>query len=96
MKVETLKAELSAALPTGSTAQQVADYLNTHKLTSDGPVSVDQLAPVKDSVGDTDMLAIVRNVRSTGLVSTDVQMRFVFDSEQRLKTTTVREVHTGP
>ncbi len=95
MNVETLKAQLSAALPTGSTAQQVADYLNTHKLTSDGPVAVDQLAPVKDSPGDTDMLAIVRKVRSTVLVSTDLQMRFIFDPEQRLKTITVREVHTG-
>jgi hypothetical protein len=95
MNAETLRVQLAAALPAGSTAQQVADYVNTQNLSSDGPVSVDQLVPVKESPGDTDLLSMVRNVRTSGLVSTGVQMRFVFGPNKRLKTIIVRDAHTG-
>lgn len=96
MTADRLEARLRADLPLGTSAEDVAAYLNANSLSSDGAVSVDQLRAVKEQPGHTDFLAILRDVRKTAVVSTSVQMRFVFDDQNRLTSTTIRELHTGP
>ncbi|MEL6877133.1 MAG: hypothetical protein AAGL68_03435 [Pseudomonadota bacterium] len=95
MTSEQISAQLAQNLPNGTSAQAVVDYINENDLSSDGPVNLESLRPVKDAPQTSDLLAIVRDVRKSALVSTAVQMRFVFDDEQKLIETSVREINTG-
>lgn len=96
MTSDQLESRLNADLSLGMAADEVAKYLNENELSSDGAVTTDQLRPVGDRPGHSDFLAILRNVRKGGLVSTALQMRFVFDEQEELTEISVREIHTGP
>jgi hypothetical protein len=93
--VNGVKSELSANLPVGSTTQAVADYVNKRGFSSDGPVSVRELDYVDGRKDRYVLRSIIRNVRRSVFVTTDISMTFTFDGSERLQSIKVAEVHTG-
>ncbi|MDZ7588199.1 MAG: hypothetical protein U5J78_03220 [Parasphingorhabdus sp.] len=101
--VASISSELSAALPSGSSPSDVAQYLNAKGYNAGRPFDpetdlIDQakMAHMGKNADHFEMRAIVRNVRRTFWVTTDIQMIFTFDRQKRLLNIEVKEGHTGP
>jgi hypothetical protein len=86
--VESLKDLIGRELPTGSTKERVMAFVKEHQL---GEADGDGWYSTKDNA----IYAIVRNLRRSlfGL-RTDIQLIFYLDTEGKLKSYTVEEVHT--
>ena len=96
MTVIELEKRLTAELPMGTPVEEVAAYINANGFSSDGVVGVDDVRPIKNRPGFSDLLAMLRGVRKSGIVSTALQMQFIFDEAGKLVELSVREIHTGP
>src|SRR5439155_13298784 len=83
--VESLKESIARDLPLGSSKERIMTFLDEQHL-GGGTYSSKTNA----------VYAIVRNVRQSFLIRTDIQMIFYLDAEGKLKQYTVKEVHTGP
>ena len=90
MTVEGVKQLIAKDLPIGSSKESVMAFVREHQLASDN--NGEGWYSVKDNA----IYAMVRNVRRSLLARTDIQTIFHLGTDGRLKSYTVREVHTGP
>lgn len=93
--VESLRTEIAAALPMGSSARQVADFLNERGYNPDGDVDP-TLSPRIGRPDEYELPAIIRDIERNGPVSYAITMRFIFDKQRVLKDVEVKRVGTGP
>lgn len=101
--VESVRQELTAKLPIGSSAEQVIAYLNTAGFDFDGgKYTIADLSDNADSAhmgadpATLQMNAIIRDVRYFFPVSYSISVKFTFDHAKKLRRTDVEEVGTGP
>src|SRR5258708_25511352 len=85
MDLNTVKAQVIAKVPVGSTASQVIQYLDSAKCEHS-----DYLNDKKE------IRAIMRNSSRTVLIKGSIQLRFQFDANEKLESIEVKEVFTGP
>jgi hypothetical protein len=93
MTAESLKTEISTALPAGSSVSAVINYLDGRKI--EHSELVDQANMGFDPNIQT-ISAIIRNVERKGLITGDITMSFRFDRAQKLSSFEVKSVYTGP
>lgn len=96
--VSTVKSDIQAHLPIGSSTADVTAYLDQRKIPHSwlqkGEVLPDGKIVTPNSHTEQ---ALIRGVQTNGMVRTDIQIDFKFDdSDSKLVSYTVREVYTGP
>lgn len=96
--VSTVKSDIQAHLPIGSSKADVIGYLDQQKIPHSwlqkGEVSSDGKIVIPNSHTEE---ALIRNVATNGMVRTDIQIDFKFDdNDSKLISYAVREVYTGP
>jgi hypothetical protein len=94
--VETIRADLNAHLPKGTTPETVAAFVNQRHYYSDEPVDPNALAPRVGEPGQYELPSIIRNTAKVGPVRYGIAMRFLFDSARTLTAIEVKDVGTGP
>lgn len=93
--VAGLKADLDAHLPPGSRSSEVEAYLAHKGIEHSGLTDMAKSAHMGFDPDTYEMYSMVRNVRRSFFVTTDIRAVFVFDREKKLLRTRVEEVHTG-
>jgi hypothetical protein len=96
MTAESLKTEISMALPAGSSVSDVIDYLDSRKIEHSEVVDQANMAHMGFDPNVQTISAIIRNVERKGLITGDLTMSFRFDRAQKLSGFEVKPVYTGP
>lgn len=94
--VETLQANVAQRVPTGSSVGTVEAYLATLGLQASSLVDNANYVATGADPATFELFAKVEDVRRSLTVTTDIQLRFLFDRQKRLLSTRIGEVHTGP
>jgi hypothetical protein len=96
MTAETLKTDISAALPGGSSVDDVIAYLDSRKIEHSSLIDQANMAHMGFDPNVQTISAIIRNVERKGLVTGDLTISFRFDRAQKLSGFDVKSVYTGP
>ena len=94
--VKSIEAEISDTIAKGSSVAEVEDFLSAKGYEHSELIDNAKLAHMGFDPDTYEMKAMIRDVRSTGMVSTGISMTFVFDREKLLIDQRVEEVNTGP
>ena len=95
MTVATLKTEFDNNLPAGTSMAVVDAYLEKKGLGSSGEIDNATMAHIGRDPSTYELETIVRNVRRSIFVTTDISITFTFGRNRLLQSTKVEEVHTG-
>jgi hypothetical protein len=96
MTAESLKTEISTALPAGSSVSAVINYLDSREIEHSELVDQANMAHMGFDPNIQTISAIIRNVERKGLITGDLTMSFRFDRAQKLSSFEVKSVYTGP
>jgi hypothetical protein len=96
MTAEALKADISKAVPMGSSADDVIQFLENRKIEHSPLVDQANMKHMGFDPNVQTISAIIRNVERKGLVSGDLAISFRFDRAQKLSDFDVKSVYTGP
>jgi hypothetical protein len=96
MSAESLKTEISTALPGGSSVADVITYLDSRKIEHSSLVDQANMAHMGFDPNVQTISAIIRNVERKGLITGDLTISFRFDRAQKLSGFDVKPVYTGP
>jgi hypothetical protein len=101
--LDSVRKDVAANLPVGSSVDQVVAYLNKagHGDTPGKHSAADLQDNAKNGhLGANpetfDLVSIIRNVRKVFPVKYDITLKFIFDRQKRLKSVEIKEVGTGP
>jgi hypothetical protein len=95
MTAESLKTEISTALPGGSSVAEVMAYLDNRKIEHSSLVDQANMAHMGFDPNVQTISAIIRNVERKGLITGDLTIAFRFDRAQKLSGFDVKPVYTG-
>ena len=95
MTVATLKTEFDNNLPAGTPMAVVETYLEKKGLGSSGEIDNATMAHIGRDPSTYELETIVRNVRGSIFVTTDISITFTFGRDRLLQSTKVEEVHTS-
>ena len=90
--VAQIESEISHHIPSGTSHAEVVSYLDKKKI----PHSYYGDAIYSGTDYYNSELALVPKTASSGLVTTDIQIIFRFDSKMKLVSYQVHQVYTGP
>lgn len=93
--VIALQTEFDQSLPKGTPLATVESYLKKKGFGSSGEIDNAKLAHMGGDPSTYSLETIVRNVRKSVFVTTDISVTFTFGRDRLLRSTTVKEVHTG-
>ena len=92
MTPEQVEGDIRQHVPVGSSRAKVDEYLDAHNIVH----SYYGADPERIHECSNCEVALVRDTRSSGLVTSSIQIVFVFSGDMRLASYKVREVNTGP
>jgi hypothetical protein len=93
--VATLKSEFDNDLPVGTPMSAVEAYLAKKGIGSSGEIDNATMAHMGKDPSTYALKSIVRNVRKSAFVTTDISVSFTFGRDKLLQSIEVKEVHTG-
>ena len=96
MSADSLKTDISAALPSGSSVADVVSYLDNRKIEHSSLFDQANMAHMGFDPNVQTISAIIRNVERKGLITGDLTISFRFDRTSKLLSFDVKLVYTGP
>lgn len=96
MTADSLKTDISAALPSGSSVTEVVSYLDGRKIEHSALIDQANMTHMGFDPNVQTISAIIRNVERKGLVTGDLTISFRFDRASKLLGFDVKPVYTGP
>ena len=96
MSADSLKTDISAALPGGSSVAEVVSYLDERKIEHSSLIDQANMAHMGFDPNVQTISAIIRNVERKGLVTGELTISFRFDRANTLLGFDVKPVYTGP